>query len=240
MQRNHIKPIAMIPARGGSERIPRKNIAPILGKPALGMLIEKLDEFGMFDKIIVSTDDGEISRVAESFGAKVIGRSHGLLSNNLTSSEEAIRDAIKILNLERSEIPIFCIYPLAILIKKRYLIDAMALLELNPEKFVIAGGIVSPNPTRHTFIQGDETIRVLFPENNLKRSQDLDIVYADSGMFYLANPNIWTQVDKYWYYNNATAVVIEKEDSLDVDTLEDLDKLREIVQNNLIHDQDFE
>ena len=233
-----MKPIVIIPARGGSKRISRKNISTILGKPALGILLENLIEFNIFEEIIVSTDDEEITQVAERFGARVIQRSRSELSNDLTNSEEVIRDGIKSLNLESSKIPIFCIYPLAILVKKHYLLQALGLLELNPGQFVIACGEINPNPTRHTFTRDKDTIRVIFPENNTKRSQELDVVYADAGMFYLANPATWINKNQYWYNNNTSVVVVNKNHFLDVDTLEDLEDLRSILHKNYIHNQE--
>jgi CMP-N-acetylneuraminic acid synthetase len=227
------KPIVIIPARGGSKRIPRKNIVEIIGKPALGILIERLKDFGLFQEIIVSTDDQDIAQVARNFGARVIQRSNAELSNDLVASEEVIRDGIRILDLEQSHVPIFCIYPLAILIKKAYLVEALDKLESNPDQFVIAGGELNPNPLRHTFVCEEKSLKIIFPENNYKRSQDLEKVYADIGMFYLAYPGIWSSEEKYWYHNNASMVPVGQEDSLDIDTVEDLNKLRYLAEKNL-------
>lgn len=233
MRNNRIKPIAIIPARGGSKRIPRKNITKIFGKPAIGILIEKLNEFDIFQEIIVSTDDKEIAQIAEYYGARALPRSAPELSNDLTASEDVIRDAIKILDLENSFIPIFCIYPLSILIKREYLAEAIEKLEPKPEQFVISGGVMNPNPLRHTFVCEGDSIKAIFPENNCKRSQDLEEVYFDSGMFYLAYPKIWNDEEKYWYHNNASMVLVDQEDALDVDSVEDLAKLLDVAEKKL-------
>ena len=82
------------------------------------------------------------------------------------------------------------------------------------------------NPLRHNFKIDGSTISVLFPENNEKRSQDLEKVFFDVGMFYLAYPKTWMDPKRYWYLNNSRVVVIPQEKCIDVDTEEDLIKLK--------------
>lgn len=221
-----MKPIVLIPARGGSKRIPRKNIIHINGEPALGILIKNLQSMKLFSKIIVSSNDIEIAEVASNYGAVVSTRSSELLSDDFTSSEEVIRDYIMMNQLQESAIPIFCIYPLAILLSKENVKDSLSILTKYPTKFIIAAGLFQNNPLRHTFKSNDSCIEMLFPENNLKRSQDLDPVYFDAGMLYLAYPSVWLDKNLYWYNNNSKIVVINSEDCIDVDTVEDLNRLK--------------
>lgn len=221
-----MKPIVVIPARGGSKRIPKKNISIISGKPALGLLISKLQSTDIFDEIIVSTDDEDISKIAIDFGAKVSIRTKEELSDDITPSEEVIRNFIMENQFTYIATPIFCIYPLAVLIERDNLVEALNKLGLSPNKFVISAGVLEVNPLRHTFRSLGSEIEILFPENNLKRSQDLDLAYYDVGMFYLANANTWLDPNKYWFNNNAQTVLIPNENCIDVDTPADLEKLR--------------
>ena len=220
-----MKPTVIIPARGGSKRILKKNIVSIGTHPALGLLISNLHMMDLFEKIIVSSDDEEIIKVAVEYGAEFSMRSAARLSDDTTQSEEVVRDCILKNNLQDLLEPIFCIYPLALLLNKENIIDALKLLSDSPDSFIISGGEMDMNPLRHTFKNGNQGVEVIFPEYNMLRSQDLPPVYFDVGMFYLAYPKIWLKPEKFWYHNNAKFVSISKDDSIDVDTHKDLEKL---------------
>lgn len=222
-----MKPIIIIPARGGSKRIPKKNIIDINGKPAIGILIEKLLDFKLANQVIVSTDDTEITSIAESYGAKVKSRSNLKLSNDYTPSEEVIRDFLAQDKTISENQPVFCIYPLAVLLKKSYLEEALGIFEKFSNEFVICASILNPNPLRHSFFLDEKSVKVLFPQFNEKRSQDLVDVYYDAGLFYLASKSVWLNEYKYWYKGNSKAVIVPTEDSIDVDTLSDLNKLKQ-------------
>jgi len=221
-----MKPIVLIPARGGSKRIPRKNIVEISGQNALTILILKLTGMNLFEEIVVSTDDDEISRISRSAGASVIKRSSPELSNDTTPSEDVVRDFIKVRDLKNSENPVLCVYPLAILLSETEIIEAINVLSESPEKFVISAGESPINPLRHNFKIEGSNISVLFSENNEKRSQDLEKVFFDVGMFYLAHPKTWMDAEKYWFKNNSRVIVIPQENCIDVDTEDDLIKLK--------------
>lgn len=221
-----MKPIVIIPARGGSKRIPRKNIVEINGQSALTILIQRLTRMDLFQEIVVSTDDDEISRISRSAGASVVKRTSPELSNDITPSEEVVRDFITVRDLEYSERSVLCVYPLALLLSDTEIIGALNLLRESPEKFIISAGETSVNPLRHNFKIEGSNISVLFPENNEKRSQDLEKVFFDVGMFYLAHPKTWMDPEKYWYRNNSRVVVIPKENCIDIDTEEDLIELK--------------
>jgi N-acylneuraminate cytidylyltransferase len=216
-----MKPLAIIPARGGSKRIFKKNIKKIDGVPALRIQIIKLLKMSIFEDVIVSTDDDEIAFIAEESGATVVLRKKQELSNDFTPSEDVVRDFLIQKQLKNSLQPVFCIYPLALLLDENKIRQAIKIHTEFSSSFVIAAGVVEPSPLRHTFTVNSESINVLFPENNAKRSQDLEITYFDAGMFYLASGKIWLDQNKYWYNNNCKLVIISKEDAIDVDTLED-------------------
>ncbi len=221
-----MRPIAIIPARGGSKRIPRKNTVDVNGKRALTILIQKLQNMDLFEKIVVSTDDAEISEIARLTGAMVVSRSREELSNDITPSEDVVRDFIASNNLQNYDNCILCVYPLALLLTESQIIDALKMLPDSPHSFVISAGETPVNPLRHNFTLNNGDISVLFPENSNKRSQDLEKTYYDVGMFYLAYPKIWMDKERYWYANNSKVIIIPNEDCIDVDTEEDLIKLK--------------
>jgi pseudaminic acid cytidylyltransferase len=221
-----MKPIVIIPARGGSKRIPRKNISDINGQSALDILILKLQNMDLFEKIVVSTDDAEISKIARRAGAAVVNRTSLKLSDDITPTEEVVRDFITSNNLQNSESSILCIYPLALLLTKFEISAALKILSDSPDMFIISAGEMPINPLRHSFTMKNDNVSLLFPENNDKRSQDLEKTYFDVGMFYLAYPKIWMDKEKYWYTNNSKIVLIPRENCIDVDTEEDLINLK--------------
>ena len=221
-----MKPIVIIPARGGSKRIPRKNISEINGQSALNILILKLQGMDLFEEIVVSTDDAEISKIARMAGAAVVNRTSLKLSDDITPSEEVVRDFIASNNLQNSESSILCVYPLALLLTKFEISAALKILSDSPDMFVISAGETPVNPLRHNFTMKNDNVSLLFPENSNKKSQDLEKTYFDVGMFYLAYPKIWMNQEKYWYMNNSKIVLIPRENCIDVDTEEDLVNLR--------------
>ena len=220
-----MKPIAIIPARGGSKRIPRKNIAPIFGIPAIGRTIRTIQESKVCSEIIVSTDDDEIGQIAKVYGASVAPRNSSSLSDDVTSTEEVVRSFILENRYKLSGPPILCVYPMSVLLEPNQIQKAEQVLSSNPDKFVIAGGLVQPSPLRHTFYLRDEELEILHPEHNERRSQDLENVFFDVGLFYLAGCDVWLDRTKYWYHNNARVIPIPREDAIDVDTPEDFEKL---------------
>jgi pseudaminic acid cytidylyltransferase len=230
-----MKPIVLIPARGGSKRIPRKNIVEISGQSALTILILKLARMNLFEEIVVSTDDDEISQISRSAGASVIKRSSPELSNDVTPSENVVRDFIEVRDLKDSKNSVLCVYPLALLLSDTEITEAINLLRESPEKFVISAGETLINPLRHNFKIEGSNISVLFPENSEKRSQDLEKVFFDVGMFYLAHPKTWMDPEKYWYRNNSRVVVIPQENCIDVDTEDDLIKLKIQYAKTILH-----
>ena len=221
-----MKPIVIIPARGGSKRIPRKNISEINGQSALNILILKLQGMDLFEEIVVSTDDAEISKIARMAGAAVVNRTSLKLSDDITPSEEVVRDFIASNNLQNSESSILCVYPLALLLTKFEISAALKILSDSPDMFVISAGETPVNPLRHNFTMKNGNVSLLFPENSNKKSQDLEKTYFDVGLFYLAYPKIWMNQGKYWYMNNSKIVLIPRENCIDVDTEEDLVNLR--------------
>lgn len=180
--------LCIIPARGGSKRIPRKNIKSFLGKPIISYSILTAIASNLFDEVMVSTDDLEISEVATSFGAKVPFLRSEKTSNDISTTFEVLNEVIyryKIENLEFENI--CCIYPCAPLININKLASAYNLL--NEKKFDTVFPVIRSGFPIQRYLQIDHNSRVSFfyPELALTRTQDLPPSFHDAGQFYWIN-----------------------------------------------------
>lgn len=185
--------IAIIPARGGSKRIPRKNIKLFHGKPMIAWSILAAKQAGCFERIIVSTDDAEISAVAQEYGADVPFMRPAEIANDYATTGEVISHAISWLN-QQGQTPehVCCLYATAPFVEPDDLCQGLALLAANSEcQFAFSA-------TRFSFpiqraIRRDASGRVgmFHPEYQLTRSQDLEEAYHDAGQFYWGRTSAW-------------------------------------------------
>lgn len=187
--------VAIIPARGGSKRIPRKNIKNFFGKPLISYSIKAAEESGLFSSIFVSTEDEEIKSVALKEGAKVIDRPKEL-SDDFTGTTPVVLHSIDELKLAK-DAQVCCIYATAPLLEAKTLIQAQELLQKNPTKQIFAACAYSSPPQRAFFLDKDGLAFYLAPENELTRSQDLEKIYFDAGVFYFAQTEIWRKKNKF-------------------------------------------
>lgn len=220
-----MKKIAIIPARGGSKRIPRKNVVKIRGIPVLGVLIQNLISFDFFDAIYVSTEDNEIADVAKHFGAVVPQLRDSHLADDITPSEVVIKEFLRVNEDISDQTFVYCIYPHSILLQKSDLITAQSKFQSKELDYVVSGTKINENHFRHSFTVNNDFVNILLPENNYKRSQDLSTVYLDIGMFYAAKALTWVEAGKDWFNAKTKFVEIPNSRGLDVDTPEDLDTL---------------
>ncbi|MCI5223938.1 MAG: pseudaminic acid cytidylyltransferase, partial [Candidatus Electrothrix sp. AR4] len=173
------KKIAVIPARGGSKRIPRKNIRLFAGKPVIGYSIETAIKSGLFDKVIVSTDDNEIARVARTFGAETPFLRPTKLADDFSGTNAVVKHCLQWL-IDKDKYPVACaccIYATAPFLKVNYLQQGMELLEKTRKSFVFS--VTSfPFPIQRALrINKDGHIEAMYPENIFVRSQDLEEGY---------------------------------------------------------------
>lgn len=179
-----MKNIAIIPARGGSKRIPRKNIKHFLGKPIIAYSIEAALSSKLFDEVMVSTDDEEIAEIAMKYGAKVPFLRTKENSNDFATTADVI---IEVLNTYVSTGVSFdnicCIYPTAPLISIDSLNDSFSILVDN--EFDSVFPVVEYSyPIQRSLGVNQGKIEMVWPENLNKRSQDLESRYHDAGQFY--------------------------------------------------------
>lgn len=179
-----MKRLAIITARGGSKRIPRKNIKEFCGKPIIAYSIEAALGAGIFDEVMVSTDDEEIAEVALAYGAKVPFYRSEATSNDFATTNDVLVEVITEYEKRGQKFDAFCcLYPTAPFIKGERLKSAMELLEASGADKVFPVVAFSFPPQRAVVIQEGELV-FKYPEYTYARSQDLEKQYHDVGQFY--------------------------------------------------------
>lgn len=180
--------LAIIPARGGSKRIPRKNIRDFLGKPIISYSIQAALNSELFEEVMVSTDDDEIELVAKNFGASVPFKRSEKTSNDFATTFDVIEEVINsYIKLGRVFENVCCIYPCAPFIAEKKIRDAYDIL--SAQYFDTVFPVVKyAFPIQRSLQMNDfGKINFLYPENALTRSQDLPPSYHDAGQFYWIN-----------------------------------------------------
>ena len=215
------KTIAVIPARGGSKRIPRKNIKPFCGKPMIAYSIEAAIRAGIFDEIIVSTDDEEIADVARNAGASVPFMRPKELSDDFTATGAVVEHAIKFLQARGDRIKFVCtIYATAPLIDEIYIKLGLEKLRASNAKNAFSCTSM-PFPIWRTFkIAKDGRCEMFWRENFAKRSQDLEEAYQDAGQFYWTNLDAPSS-DEIFFGRDSIAIVLPRHLVQDIDTPQD-------------------
>jgi len=212
--------VAVIPARGGSKRIPRKNIRPFLGVPLLARTVAVLQSSGLFDRIVVSTDDDEVAEVAVGAGAEVPFRRAGSLADDQTPTVPVVADAIAQLGMREVGAQVCCIYPTAVLLQINDLMRAVRLLEDPAVDYVVPVAPFSAPIQRALRVDDDGRCEMIWPENLTVRSQDLEPAFHDAGQFYWGATDAW--VAKRPVFGPRTrAVVLPSGAVQDIDTEED-------------------
>jgi len=184
--------VAVIPARGGSKRIPQKNIKNFFGKPIIAYSIETALESRLFQKVIVSTDDPEIKEVAESYGADVPFKRPSTISNDFATTGEVMAHATNwLIKNTNSLTSVCCIYATAPFIRVKDLLEAYQLFKISKKYFVFSATKFSFPIQRALRRKTDGGIEMLQPKHFNSRSQDLEEAYHDAGQFYFGKPNAW-------------------------------------------------
>jgi N-acylneuraminate cytidylyltransferase len=214
------KSICIIPARGGSKRIIKKNIKEFLGKPLIAYSIEVALSSKLFDKVIVSTDDEQIATIAKEYGAKIPFIRPKELSDDFTNTQDVINHAINYFeNLGQKYDFICTLYPTAPLLQKCYLIEGLEQLK-NSDTINTFSATTMPFPIQRTFkLDKNGRCEMFTPEHFNTRSQDLEEAYQDAGQFYWTNNN--KKSDDILFGKDSIAILIPRYLVQDIDTLED-------------------
>ena len=213
--------LAIIPARGGSKRIPRKNIKPFCGKPMIAWSIEAALQSACFDQVIVSTDDGEIADVARQCGASVPFMRPGELSDDHTGTIPVIRHAIEWYNQQGQSVQeACCLYATAPFVRAQDLHRGLEILQGNNCDYAFSVTSYAFPIQRAIRINGAGRIEMFSPEHFNTRSQDLEEVFHDAGQFYWGRAEAWLQ-GKMIFSPNSLPVLLPRHRVQDIDTPED-------------------
>ena len=209
--------VAIITARGGSKRIPRKNIKDFMGKPMLAYAIEAAAASNLFDEIMVSTEDKEIAEVALKYGAKVPFMRSEKTANDYATTSDVLKEVVQEYSKQGKNFDyICCIYPCvpfltADILKKAY----KTFIDSNADSLTPV--VRFSYPIQRAFkVNNENCLEWREPENALKRSQDLEPMYHDVGMFYFMKGNFFMHPAK-----KTAFIEMDERNIQDIDTVED-------------------
>lgn len=215
--------IAIIPARGGSQRIPRKNIKLFNGEPMIAHSIRVALASGVFDRVIVSTDDEEIADVARASGAEVPFMRPANLADAYTGTAAVIQHALQSVagSLSQPFDYACCIYATAPLLQARFLRQGFETLHAAPEKSYAFSVCSFGFPVqRALLVDGDGCVNAMYPEYRSVRSQDLPAAYQDAGQFYWGRSDAWSRGDTV-FSELSLPVILPRHLVQDIDSPED-------------------
>lgn len=212
--------VAIIPARGGSKRIPRKNIKEFCGKPLIAYSIETALKSGLFSEVIVSTDDEEIATLARSYGASVPFLRPKELSDDFTGTGAVVSHAKEWLRAHGREFQFTCtIYATAPLLQIKYLQEGFEALQNSDAKYAFSCCSM-PFPIQRTFkITPHGRCEMFWRENFSKRSQDLELAYHDAGQFYFND--LCKKSDDIIFGKDSIPIILPRHLVQDIDDMED-------------------
>ena len=228
MRDNQNRALCVIPARGGSKRIPRKNVKDFLGKPLIAYSIEAALNSGVFERVIVSTDDAEIADVAVKFGAQVPFMRDAALSDDYATSSDAVADAAARLG---GYAHVCCLYATAPLITGEILREAYGKFEEAGCEFLFSATEFSFPIQRAIRLSEDGTVNMFYPQFALTRSQDLERAYHDAGAFYFGRREAWLE-KKPIFAPHSRAFLLPRNLVCDIDTLEDFEFAQKLYRIN--------
>ncbi len=213
--------LAVIPARGGSKRIPRKNIRDFFGKPIIAYSIEQALASDLFDHVIVSTDDESIASVARTHGAETPFIRPAELADDYTGTNAVVKHAIEWYQEHGESVSLACcIYATAPFIKHEYLRDGHDRLVNSESLFAFSVTSFSFPIQRALRITESGQVDAFWPEHIASRSQDLEDAYHDAGQFYWGKANAFLE-EEVMYSNVSIPVVLPRSQVQDIDTMED-------------------
>ena len=211
--------IAVIPARGGSKRIPRKNLKEFDGKPVISYAIKAAFESQVFSEVIVSTDDEEIAEYSISQGAKIPWLRSKELSNDFATTSQVMHDAVMKLDSENL-VNVCCIYPATPLLRPKYISEGLSVLKSGDWNYVFSAVKNDSNPQRFFTLNSSNSVNLLFPKFESTRTQDLQNTFKDAGQFYWGKKSAWVREDPI-FNNRSTIIQIARDFAIDIDTKED-------------------
>jgi pseudaminic acid cytidylyltransferase len=213
--------VAIIPARGGSKRIPRKNVRDFAGMPMIAHSILAAQDSGSFDRIIVSTDDQEITDVALAHGAEVPFRRPSALADDHATTTAVVQHAVQFLVDEGTDIDYACcIYATAPFVTGELLREGLATIKASGTPFAFSIAEYPAPIQRALRIRPDGILEPFWPDNTGVRSQDLETAFHDAGQFYWGSVDAWLEAREI-HSATSTPVILPAHRVQDIDTPED-------------------
>lgn len=213
--------LAVIPARGGSKRIPGKNIRPFAGTPIIAHTIAAAQRSSLFDRIVVSTDDEQIAEVARSFGAETPFRRPSPLADDYTGTNAVVKHCLQWFDSQGVSFEAACcLYATAPLLQVRYLEQGLDTLRSSGRPFAFSVTSFAYPVQRGLRIGPQGVIELLDPRHASARSQDLEEAFHDAGQFYWGRPEAFLN-DRSLWSRSAAPVIVPRHLVQDIDTPED-------------------
>lgn len=214
--------VAIIPARGGSKRIPRKNLKPFDGVPMIARSIQTALDSGLFAQVVVSTDDEEIAELARASGAQVPFMRPAALADDFTGTAAVIAHALEELHRQGQDFDFACcVYATAPLLQSRFLQQGLNLLEKHPDKSFAFSVCDFGFPVQRALtVDSQGALTALYPQYSQTRSQDLPAAFQDAGQFYWGRSSAWRQ-GEVLYSPQSLPVILPRYLVQDIDTPED-------------------
>lgn len=213
--------IAIIPARGGSKRIPRKNIKLFHGKPMIAYSIEAALASKCFDKVIVSTDDNEIAEVAKRYGAEVPFTRPSDIADDYATTLDVMQHAIKWCQANNIKANyVCCIYATAPLLLSEYIQQGLKALEEEGVQYAFSATSFPFPIQRAIKLDAGCRVQMFQPEHVNTRSQDLEEAYHDAGQFYWGTITAFLD-GKSFFSSQSNAILLPRKRVQDIDTADD-------------------
>lgn len=210
------KAIAIITARGGSKRIPKKNIKEFCGKPIIAYSIRAALDSGIFDEVMVSTDSEEIAEIARAYGAKVPFMRSAKTSDDFATTADVLMEVLeRYQEMGRTFDVMSCIYPTAPFVTPQKLQSAYD--TLTKEQAVMAMPVVAFSyPPQRSYVLNGNMLEMKWKENYNKRSQDLEKMYHDAGQFYMYQVESYVRL-KGQIDQSIVPVIVDEMEVQDID-----------------------
>ena len=212
--------LAVIPARGGSKRIPRKNIKPFGGKPMIAWSIEAARQSGCFDRVVVSTDDEEIAAVARELGAEVPFMRPAALADDHAGTLAVMRHAVDACGVDRATGRVCCIYATAPFLLAEDLRRGLEILEQSGADYAFSVTSFAFPIQRALRLTPRGRVEMFDPAQFATRSQDLEEAWHDAGQFYWGRAAAWLD-EAPLFSHGAAPVILPRHRVQDIDTPED-------------------
>ncbi|WP_425880025.1 pseudaminic acid cytidylyltransferase [Acinetobacter sp. TWP2-2-3] len=218
--------LAVIPARGGSKRIPRKNIKMFHGQPMIAWSVQAAIDSGCFDEVWVSTDDEEIAAVAQAYGAKVPFLRPAHLSDDFATTADVMSHAVEEFDKLNHTLPdyICCLYATAPFVTKADLVQGLEKIKNNSDLNYVFSATTYPFPIQRAIkLNADDTVEMFSPQYFNVRSQDLEEAWHDAGQFYWGTAGAWFNKEMI-FASQSSVVELPRFRVQDIDTQEDWDR----------------